>query len=136
MTNMEVSQVKMDAVQKADPKPVEQAMETTKRAKVKDDENKKKLIEQSKEHVDKKEQERVSNFTIEQDKLRKIMETLKEQMPNSEPRFGVHEATKRMVIRMVDKDTQKVVREYPLEKTLDQLAKNMEIAGALLDKKM
>ena len=136
MTNMEVSQVKMDSVQKVEPQPMEQAKEATRRANVKDDENKKKLIEQSKQKVEKNDEERASNFTIDQDKLRKIMETLKEQLPNSEPRFGVHEATQRMVIKMVDKDTQKVVREYPLEKTLDQLAKNMEMAGALLDKKL
>ena len=59
-----------------------------------------------------------------------------EQLPNSEAKFGIHEATNRVMIKLVDKDTQEVIKEIPPEKTLDMLAKSMEIAGVLLDQKL
>ena len=49
--------------------------------------------------------------------------------------FGVHEATKRVTIKIVDKDTKKVVKEFPPEKTLDMIAKVWEMAGILVDEK-
>ena len=69
-------------------------------------------------------------------KLKKAIERMNEQLPNSEAKFGIHEATNRVMIKLVDKDTQEVIKEIPPEKTLDMLAKSMEIAGVLLDQKL
>mgnify|MGYP003554300472 FL=1 len=49
--------------------------------------------------------------------------------------FGVHEATNRITIKIVDRDTKKVIRELPPEKTLDMIAKAWELAGILVDEK-
>lgn len=54
---------------------------------------------------------------------------------NTEAVFGIHEKTHRVMIKIVDKDTKKVVREFPPEKTLDMLAKMWEMAGILVDEK-
>ena len=70
------------------------------------------------------------------EKLKKAIERMNEQLPNSEAKFGIHEATNRVMIKLVDKDTQEVIKEIPPEKTLDMLAKSMEIAGVLLDQKL
>ena len=49
--------------------------------------------------------------------------------------FGVHEDTNRIMIKIVNKDTKEIVKEFPPEKTLDMIAKVWEIAGILVDEK-
>ena len=48
----------------------------------------------------------------------------------------IHDATNRVTIKIVDKDTKKVLKEYPPEKTLDMIAKVWEMAGLLVDQKL
>ena len=74
--------------------------------------------------------------SAENEKLKKAIEKMNEQLPHSEAKFGIHEATNRVMIKLVDKDTQEVIKEIPPEKTLDMLAKSMEIAGVLVDQKL
>lgn len=74
--------------------------------------------------------------SAEKEKLKKAIEKMNEQLPNSEAKFGIHEATNRVMIKLVDKDTQEVIKEIPPEKTLDMIAKCMEIAGVLVDAKL
>ena len=80
--------------------------------------------------------EEIKALHSENEKLKKAIERMNEQLPNSEAKFGIHEATNRVMIKLVDKDTQEVIKEIPPEKTLDMLAKSMEIAGVLLDQKL
>lgn len=54
---------------------------------------------------------------------------------NTIAEFGYHEDTKRITIKIVDKDSKKVIREYPPEETLDMIAKVWELAGMFLDEK-
>ena len=54
---------------------------------------------------------------------------------NSEAIFGIHEATNRVTIKIIDKDTKKVLKEIPPEKTLDMIAKVWELAGLMVDEK-
>jgi flagellar protein FlaG len=49
--------------------------------------------------------------------------------------FKYHEKTHRISITVKDKETDKVIREIPPEKTLDMLAKTLELAGILVDEK-
>ena len=55
---------------------------------------------------------------------------------NEEAVFGVHEDTNRIMIKIVNKDTKEIVKEFPPEKTLDMIAKVWEIAGILVDEKL
>lgn len=55
---------------------------------------------------------------------------------NEEAVFGIHEKTNRVTIKIVDKDTKEVLKEYPPEKTLDMIAKVWEMAGLLVDEKL
>ena len=57
------------------------------------------------------------------------------QMKNSEAIFGIHEKTNRVTIKIIDKSTKEVLKEYPPEQTLDMIAKVWEIAGILVDEK-
>jgi flagellar protein FlaG len=74
--------------------------------------------------------------TAEKEKIKKALENMKAQLPNSEIKFGIHEKTDRVTIKLVDKDTQEIIKEFPPEKTLDMIAKCMEIAGVLVDEKL
>lgn len=54
---------------------------------------------------------------------------------NTKAVFGVNEATNRVTIKIVDKDTDEIVREFPAEKTLDMIARVWEMAGIMVDEK-
>lgn len=69
------------------------------------------------------------------EKVKKAVEQLNKNMPNSEAIFGIHDETNRVTIKIVDKDTKETIKEYPPEKTLDMIAKVWEMAGILVDEK-
>lgn len=69
------------------------------------------------------------------DQIRQAVEKLNKSMTNSEAIFGIHEKTNRVTIKIVDKDTKKVIKELPPEKTLDMIAKVWEMAGILVDER-
>ena len=67
--------------------------------------------------------------------IKKAVEDINKKAVNSEAIFGIHEATNRVTIKIVDKDTKKVIKELPPEKTLDMIAKGWEMAGLMVDEK-
>lgn len=69
------------------------------------------------------------------DVIKRAVDELNKTSNNSTVQFGVHEKTNRMTIKILDKDTRKVVKEFPAEKSLDLIAKAMEMAGILIDEK-
>lgn len=80
-----------------------------------------------------------SNAQQDQDKqnaqIKKAIDDINKKAVNSEAIFGIHEATNRVTIKIVDKDTKKVIKELPPEKTLDMIAKVWEMAGLMVDEK-
>lgn len=68
-------------------------------------------------------------------RMRKAVEALNKNLSNSEAVFGIHDATNRVTIKIVDKETKEILKEIPPEKTLDMLAKAWELAGILVDEK-
>ena len=73
---------------------------------------------------------------VDMEKLRKILEKMAASLPNSDAKFGFHQKTNRVTIKLVDKDTQEVIKEFPPEKSLDMLAKRLAIAGILVDERL
>lgn len=69
------------------------------------------------------------------EQIKKAVEKLNKSMNNSEAIFGIHEATNRVTIKIVDKSTKEVIKELPPEKTLDMIAKAWELAGILVDER-
>lgn len=69
------------------------------------------------------------------EKIKKAVEQLNKNMTRSAAVFGIHEETNRVTIKIVDKDTKELIREFPPEKTLDMIAKVWELAGILVDEK-
>ncbi len=72
----------------------------------------------------------------ENSQIRKAVDEINKKAHNSEAVFRIHEATNSVTIKIVDKDTKKVLKEYPPEKTLDMIAKVWEMAGLLVDQKL
>lgn len=73
--------------------------------------------------------------SVSAERIKKAVEDLNKKMANSEAQFGIHEATNRVTIKIVDKESKKVIKELPPEKTLDMIAKVWEMAGLLVDEK-
>ena len=71
------------------------------------------------------------------EKIRKSVEQINRQIGHQhvEAQFGIHKATNRVTIKIVDKDTNEVIREVPPEKTLDMIARVWEMAGILIDER-
>lgn len=69
--------------------------------------------------------------------LRKAVEDINKSAAGSQSEaiFGIHEKTNRVTIKIVDKKTKEVIKEYPPEKTLDMIAKAWELAGLMVDEK-
>lgn len=67
--------------------------------------------------------------------IRKAVDEVNKKAVNSEAIFGIHEATNRVTIKIIDKDSKKVIKEIPPEKTLDMIAKVWELAGLMVDEK-
>lgn len=50
--------------------------------------------------------------------------------------FSVHKTTNQIMVKVLERDTGKVIREVPPEKLLDFVAKLCEMAGIIIDKKL
>ncbi len=74
---------------------------------------------------------------INNEQLKKAIAEMNRKINNSneEAVFGVHEDTNRIMIKIMDKDTKEVIKEFPPEKTLDMIARIWEMAGILVDEK-
>jgi flagellar protein FlaG len=58
------------------------------------------------------------------------------QGPTTTFEFSVHEQTKQIMVKVLDKETGEIIREIPPEKQLDLVAKLWEMAGILVDEKV
>lgn len=67
--------------------------------------------------------------------IKKAVEQINKKSSNSEAIFGIHEKTNRVTIKIVDKTTKEVIKEFPPEETLDMIAKAWELAGIMVDEK-
>lgn len=76
-----------------------------------------------------------TNQQVNNEQIKKAVEKLNKSMANTEAVFGIHDETKRVTIKIVDRDTKEVIKELPPEKTLDMITKVWELAGILVDEK-
>ena len=79
------------------------------------------------------EEEKATASSSEQ--VKKAVESINRSQSHTEAIFGIHEGTNRVTIKIVDKESKKVIKEYPPEKTLDMIQKLWEMAGLMVDEK-
>lgn len=75
------------------------------------------------------------DYTPSNEAVKKAVEVINKKLGDSRAVFGVHEDTNRVTIKMVSKDSKEVLKEYPVEETLDALAKLWDMAGVMVDEK-
>lgn len=68
--------------------------------------------------------------------VRQTLSEVNKKLKNTECVWGVDDATNRITIKIVDKETKDVIKELPPEKTLEMIAKAWELAGVLVDEKL
>lgn len=81
------------------------------------------------------EKEEQNQQTVGDVHIKKVVEEINRKAHNSEAIFGIHDATNRVTIKIIDKESKEVLKEYPPEKTLDMIAKVWEMAGLMIDEK-
>ena len=64
------------------------------------------------------------------------VEDLNKRMKNTSCEFGIHDGTNRVTIKIVDKESKNVIKEFPAEETLDMIEKTWELAGLMVDKRL
>ncbi|MFC4102026.1 flagellar protein FlaG [Paenibacillus xanthanilyticus] len=80
---------------------------------------------------------RGENYTLSDEQVVKAVERAIKAMQGKSTalEFTVHEKTKLIAVKVLDKETGEIIREVPPEKTLDFVAKLWEMAGLLVDEK-
>ncbi len=74
---------------------------------------------------------------VSPDKIKKAVNEINKKIrpTHTSCQFSYHEETNRISIKVIDDETEKVIREIPPEKTLDMIAKTLELEGILVDEK-
>lgn len=70
-----------------------------------------------------------------EEEIKKAVDEMNKKMVNAEAVFGRHEETGHMTVKIVNKDTKEVIKEFPSEQTMDMIAKVWELAGIIVDEK-
>lgn len=83
----------------------------------------------------KKEEQLGAHLPIGDEQLLRMMERAVKalQGPHTSTEFSVHEATNTIMLKIMNSDTGELIREIPPEKTLDIVAKLIEVNGLLID---
>ncbi len=78
----------------------------------------------------------IANEDLEKQMQEIISEINKRITTNTEVSFSMHDASNKLNIKIIDKETKKVIREWPSEKSLDLLAKAIDKESIVLDTKL
>ena len=76
-----------------------------------------------------------TNAEAQQAQIKRAVEEINKKANNSEAVWGIHEGTNRVTIKLVDKQTKEIIKEFPPDKTLDMISRVWEMAGLMVDEK-
>lgn len=89
------------------------------------------------QELSKLEKEGVQVTIGEEQLIRKIEQAVKAlQGPTTSLEVSIHDKTHTIMVKVLNKETGELIREIPPEKTLDLVAKMMEIAGIIIDERV
>ncbi|MDR1700163.1 MAG: flagellar protein FlaG [Lachnoclostridium sp.] len=72
---------------------------------------------------------------LSENTVRETVSSVNAKMGPTRCEFSYHKGTKRVSIKVFDKDTDEVIREVPPEKSLEMLQKMWELAGLFVDER-
>lgn len=80
---------------------------------------------------------RGESFSIGEEQMIRVIERANKALQGATTsfEFSIHEKTKQIMVKVLDKDSGEVIREIPPEKTLDMVARLWEMAGVLVDER-
>ena len=76
-------------------------------------------------------------YEPQRENLEKAVEQTNQMIFKDDRRFEfrIHEGTKRIMVKLIDKETDEVVKEIPPEKILDLVASIWDLVGILVDER-
>ena len=82
-------------------------------------------------------QEQTGNPENDSRRIKNAVDHANQTMRQSKTKceFSYHEETKRVSIKVIDAETEEVIREIPPEETLEMISKMWELAGLMVDEK-
>jgi flagellar protein FlaG len=84
-------------------------------------------------------EEGIFKKTAGEEDFKNLTEGLKDfalEIKNTRFEFSIHEETKRIIVRIYDKNTNELISEIPPEKFLDLIANIWKQVGLIIDKKV
>ena len=96
-----------------------------------------KIAQPESKPVTKENEEPAANYKVSEAFIRKAVDKANATMVihNRSLEFRVHERTHEIIVKVIDSDTNEVIREIPSEKILDMFANMLEQAGLLVDER-
>lgn len=93
-------------------------------------------VPSSKELLEKKQLGDV-NMSVSEKAIIEAIERANEaiQGVNTSFEFSIHEKTRQIMVKVLNRDTKEVIREIPPEKILDMVAKIWEMVGIIVDER-
>ena len=90
-----------------------------------------------KDRQDKENDEGKSLSEVSPEKIKNAVSEINKKIrpTHTQCEFKFHEKTNRIMITVKDSETDEVIKEIPPEKTLDMIAKSLELAGLLVYEK-
>ncbi|MBC7331416.1 MAG: flagellar protein FlaG [Synergistetes bacterium] len=84
------------------------------------------------------EQKKAARGELDKEELKDILNKFNRFLDafNIQLKFKLHEETKTWIVRVVDVENDRVIREIPPEKILDMFAKMMELMGIIFDERV
>lgn len=78
------------------------------------------------------------NDAVNKEDIAKVADQLKSKIEstNKSLKFFIHDATGQMAVKIINKDTNEVIKEIPAKELLDLKAKIDDMVGLLIDKEI
>jgi flagellar protein FlaG len=77
------------------------------------------------------------NIKLSEKSIKEAIENTNKKLEATDRKFefSVNEETNDIIVKVINKETDEVIREIPSEKILDMVAKMMELAGIFVDER-
>lgn len=125
--------MKIDNVSQIDKAQAVRTEESGKNQSVKQSRNKDEIKEQNKMETEKDVQQIMTDEMMEKS-VNQANQALKQHHRRIDR--SVHDITKTVMYKMIDTDTDEVIREFPPQKIQDMIAKMWELAGLFVDEEV
>lgn len=125
--------MKIDNVSQIDKAQAVRTVESGKNQSVKQSRNKDEIKEQNKMETEKDVQQIMTDEMMEKS-VNQANQALKQHHRRIDR--SVHDITKTVMYKMIDTDTDEVIREFPPQKIQDMIAKMWELAGLFVDEEV